>query len=223
MTSAVTRLEEYDTKPQFEATLVSSERITSEASIAEVRELTLDIQQPDFEFQLGQSVGVLAPGAKEFGQEVHFRLYSVADLPDRGEHGLPRIKIAVRRASYVDKYSGEEYPGVASNYLCDRVPGDRITMSGPYGLAFDVPEEMDANLILIGTGTGIAPFRAFVKHLYREVPAWKGTITLFYGARSGLELLYMNDAKDDFTQYYDQETFHAFKALSPRPAWEAIR
>ena len=41
-------------------------------------------------------------------------------------------------------------------------------MSGPYGLAFEVPEEMDANLILIGTGTGIAPFRAFVKHIYQE-------------------------------------------------------
>ena len=38
-------------------------------------------------------------------------------------------------------------------------------------------------------------------------------------ARSGLELLYMNDERDDFTQYYDEETFQAFKALSPRPAW----
>ena len=53
----------------------------------------------------------------------------------------------------MDKYSGEEYPGVASNYLRDLAPGDRITMSGPYGLAFKLPEEMDANLILIGTGT----------------------------------------------------------------------
>jgi ferredoxin--NADP+ reductase len=145
----------------------------------------------------------------------------VADLPERGEGGLPRIKIAVRRCSYVDKYSGEEYPGVASNYLCDRVAGDTITMSGPYGLAFEVPEEMDANLILIGTGTGIAPFRAFVKHLHQNVPKWKGTITLFYGAQSGLELLYMNDERDDFSQYYDEDTFQAFKALSPRPAWAA--
>ena len=221
MNSTVTRLEEYDTKPQFQATVVSTERITPGGSDIEVRELTLDVQKPDFAFQLGQSVGVLAPGTKEFGQKHHFRLYSVADLPERGERGLPRIKIVVRRASYVDKYSGEEYPGVASNFLCDLVAGDSITMSGPYGLAFQVPEEMDANLILIGTGTGIAPFRAFVKHLYKNVPEWKGTITLFYGARSGLELLYMNDERDDFAQYYDTETFQAFKALSPRPSWAA--
>jgi len=221
MNSAVTHLEDYDTEQRFQASLVSSERITTEASGIEVRELTLDIQKPDFEFQLGQSVGVLAPGTKEFGQEYHFRLYSVADLPERGSSGLPRIKIAVRRCSYVDKYSGEEYPGVSSNYLCDLRAGDSITMAGPYGLAFEVPEEMDANLILIGTGTGIAPFRAFVKHLYQNVPEWKGTITLFYGARSGLELLYMNDERDDFTQYYDSDTFEAFKALSPRPSWAA--
>ena len=171
MSSAVTHLEDYDTEQRFQATVVSSERITPEASGVEVRELTLDVQKPDFEFQLGQSIGVLAPGTKEFGQEYHFRLYSIADLPERGGKGLPRIKIAVRRTSYVDKYSGEQYPGVASNYLCDLVAGDTVTMAGPYGLAFEVPEEMDANLILIGTGTGIAPFRAFVKHLYKNVPS----------------------------------------------------
>ncbi len=220
MNSAVTRLEDYDTQQQFQATVVSSERITSEEA-PEIRELTLDLQTPEFDLKLGQSLGVLAPGDEAFGKEHHFRLYSVADLPERSEGGLPRIKIAVRRCSYVDKYSGEEYPGIASNYLCDRIPGDSITMSGPYGLAFEVPEEMDANLILIGTGTGIAPFRAFVKHLHQNVPEWKGTITLFYGARTGLELLYMNDQRDDFSQYYDEDTFQAFKALSPRPAWAA--
>ena len=221
MNTAVTHLDDYDTEQRFQAMLVSSEKITPEASGIEVRELTLDVQNPDFELALGQNVGVLSPGNKEFGQEHHFRLYSVADLPERGRSGLLRIKIVVRRVSYVDNYSGEEYPGRSSNYLCDLVAGDSITMSGPYGLAFEVPEEMDANLILIGTGTGIAPFRAFVKHIYKNVPAWKGTITLFYGAQSGLELLYMNDERDDFTQYYDDETFRAFKALSPRPAWAA--
>jgi ferredoxin--NADP+ reductase len=221
MNTAVTHLDDYDTEQRFQAVVVSTEKITPEASGIEVRELTLDVQNPDFELELGQNVGVLSPGNEDFGQEHHFRLYSVADLPERGRSGLLRIKIVVRRVSYVDNYSGEEYPGRSSNYLCDLVPGDSITMSGPYGLAFEVPEEMDANLILIGTGTGIAPFRAFVKHIYKNVPDWKGTITLFYGAQSGLELLYMNDERDDFTQYYDDETFRAFKALSPRPAWAA--
>ncbi|MHC4106472.1 MAG: ferredoxin reductase domain-containing protein [Planctomycetota bacterium] len=219
MSEAVTRLDDYDKETRFEATVVSSERITPEESDAEVRELVLDVDRPDFSFQVGQSIGVLAPGAREMGQEHHFRLYSVADLPERGDSGNPRVKLCVRRCSYIDEFSGEEYKGIASNYLCDRRPGDSLSIAGPFGLAFEVPEELDANLILIGTGTGIAPFRAFVKHIYRNVSEWRGRIWLFYGARSGLDLLYMNDRKDDFAQYYDEQTFEAFQALSARPAW----
>jgi len=173
----------------------------------------------DFTYELGQSVGVLAPGSADFGTEHHLRLYSVADLPGRGPMGKPRITLCVRRCFYVDEYSGEEYPGIASNYLCDLKAGDKLTLTGPYGLAFEVPEELDADLILIGTGTGIAPFRALVKHIYRNVEGWRGRIRLFYGAKSGLDLLYMNEEKNDLTQYYDQETFKAFQALSPRPHW----
>jgi len=215
----VMRLEDYDTQSRFQATVVSSERITSRGAEEEVRELVLDVDRPDFPFEVGQSIGVLAPAGPDFGNQVHFRLYSVADLPAQGESGRPRIKIAVRRCSYVDPYSGEEYRGVASNYLCDRSAGDTLTIAGPFGLAFKVPDEHDANLILIGAGTGIAPFRAFVKHLFDEVPDWNGHVWLFHGARSGLELLYQNDEIDDFAQYYDRETFRAFKALSPRPHW----
>jgi ferredoxin--NADP+ reductase len=219
MSEAIQHLEEYDTTTRCKARVVSSERITPESSEVEVRELVLEVQRADFPYQIGQSVGVLAPGAPEFGKQEHFRLYSVADLPERGPSGLPRLKIAVRRCSYIDDYSGERYPGVASNYLCDLRAGDELALAGPYGLAFQVPEERDANLILIGSGTGIAPFRALVKHIYRDVPDWRGLVWLLYGAKSGLELLYMNEQKDDFAQYYDEETFSAFKALSPRPSW----
>ncbi len=219
MSEAVKHLVEYEVDKRYQATVVSSERITSEQSDEEVRELVLDVDRDDFPFRLGQSIGVYAPAPPDFGQEYHFRLYSVADLPDQGESGKPRIKIAVRRCFYIDEYSGEEYKGIASNYLCDLRSGDTLSMSGPFGLAFDVPEEHDANVILIGTGTGIAPFRALVKHLYHNVPDWTGRVWLFYGAKSGLELFYMNDRRDDFSQYYDEDTFEAFKALSPRPTW----
>jgi ferredoxin--NADP+ reductase len=219
MSEAVMRLDDYDTETRFQATVVSSERITPEQSDEEVRELVLDVDRTEFSYQLGQSIGVLAPGSPDFGHEHHFRLYSVADLPERGDSGKPRIKICVRRCSYIDDYSGEKYDGIASNYLCDLKPGDALSIAGPFGLAFEIPQELDANLILIGSGTGIAPFRAFVKHMYRHVPDWKGRVWLFYGAKSGLEMLYMNDRKDDFTQYYDEETFEAFQALSPRPNW----
>lgn len=219
MVNTVRYLDDFDTDPRFRATVISSSRITPESSDEEVRELLLDVDRPDFPFKVGQSIGALVPGSAEFGNEYHFRVYSVADLPERGSEEHPRIKICVRRCSYTDPYSGEQYPGIASNYLCDLAPGATLTITGPFGLAFEVPDEMDANLLLIGTGTGIAPFRAFVKHLYANVPDWKGQVRLFYGAKSGLELLYMNDENDDLNQYYDRDTFEAFRVLSPRPNW----
>jgi len=211
------RLEDYPTEPQYSATVKSSEEITEEGSDVEVRELVLVVDKQPFDFQIGQSIGVLVEGTGEFGKSVHHRLYTVADTPSSTEK--PEITIVVRRCNYIDDYSGEEYLGVNSNYLCDRRPGDRITITGPFGMPFQVPEDKKANLLLIGLGTGIAPFRALVKHIYRNVGEWKGKVRLLYGAHSGLELLYMNNKRDDFSNYYDEETFKAFKALSPRPNW----
>jgi ferredoxin--NADP+ reductase len=211
------RLQDYDTTTQFTATVASTVRMTP-ATTDEVREIQVDIPAPGFRAEAGQSVGVLAPGRREFGQQHHFRLYTVADLPVPMD-GAVRVKLCVRRCSYVDEYSGERYPGVASNWLCDLKPGAKLVMTGPYGLAFAVPEEPDANLILIGAGTGIAPFRAFLKHLYHKKPPFQGKVRLFHGARSGLDLLYHNDVNNDLALYYDQDTFAAIEALSRRPHW----
>lgn len=210
-------LSDYHTDKQYQAVVKKTERLTPKDT-EEVRELLLEVQDPGFDCEVDQSFGVLVKTSGEFGNPYHHRLYSVADLPAR-KNGKPLITMLVKRCSYVDDFSGEEYQGVASNYLCDRRVGDKITITGPFDLPFSVPEEKDANLILIGMGTGIAPFRAFVKHIYRDVKDWTGKIRLFYGARSGLELLYLNDKDGDLTNYYDQETFEAFSALSPRPHW----
>jgi ferredoxin--NADP+ reductase len=211
--------EDFDTTIRHQAKVVSVERITSDKSDEDVRELVLDVDQPTISFEPGQSIGVLAPGSPDFGKEFHFRLYSVADLPESGLSGAPRIKIAVRRCSYIDEINGERYPGIASNYLCDMKSGDTLTITGPYGIPFEIPEERDANLILIGAGTGIAPFRTLIKHMYKNVKDWKGKMVLFHGAKSGLETLYMNDKSDDLANYIDEETFEAIKVLSPRPVW----
>jgi len=209
-------LADFNTERKYQATIKKSERLTP-PDTEEVREIILEVD-PGFEVRVDQSFGVLVKTSGEFGKGMHHRLYSVADLPAKS-NGKPLITMLVKRCSYVDEFSGELYQGVASNYLCDRKPGDKITVTGPFELPFVVPEDKQANLILIGMGTGIAPFRAFVKHIYKNVKDWKGKIRLFYGARSGLELLYLNNKDGDLTNYYDEETFEAFHALSPRPHW----
>jgi len=213
----VMRLEDYPTQPRYVATVISSEEITEEGAEVEVRELVLEIDQHRFDFEIGQSIGVVVETSGDFGETAHHRLYSVADTPQPKNN--PEVTIVVRRCNYIDDYSGEQYIGVTSNFLCDRRPGDKVIVTGPFGMPFKVPSDKSANLLLIGLGTGIAPFRALVKHIYRDVGDWTGKVRLLYGAHSGLELLYMNSKRDDFSNYYDEATFEAFKALSPRPNW----
>jgi ferredoxin--NADP+ reductase len=210
-------LADFDTQHQFHARVTSTERLTP-ADTDEIREIVLEVQEPGFECAVDEGIGVLVQTQDDFGTREHHRLYSVADLPER-TNGNALLTLLVKRCAYVDDFSGEKHDGVASNYLCDRRPGDEITITGPHRLPFEVPDDHSANLILIGMGTGIAPFRAFVKHIYNNVGDWSGQIRLFYGARSGLELLYLNDKDGDLTQYYDKDTFEAFRALSPRPHW----
>ena len=213
------RLEDYPTEPRYDAKVLSTERITDEGADAEVRELVLEVDRDEFNFEIGQSIGVLVEGPKEFGTSLRQRLYTVADTPSAKGDAKPQIRLVVRRCDYIDDYSGEQYAGVNSNFLCDRKPGDTVSITGPFGLPFKVPEDRSANLLLIGLGTGIAPFRDFVKHIYQEIGDWEGKVRLLYGARSGLELIYMNNKRDDFARYYDEDTFEAFQALSPRPNW----
>jgi ferredoxin--NADP+ reductase len=210
-------LADFDTENRYEATVKKTRRLTP-IDTEEVREILLEVKQPEFQCKVDQSFGVLVKASGAFGNKWHHRLYSVADLPEK-KNGKPRLTMLVKRCSYVDDFSGELYQGVASNYLCDRKVGDDITITGPHSLPFGVPEDKNSNLILVGMGTGIAPFRAFIKHIYKNVNDWKGRIRLFYGARSGLELLYLNDKDGDLTNYYDEATFEAFHALSPRPHW----
>lgn len=210
-------LSDYSTERQYKATVRETKRLTPQDT-DEIREILLEVQQPDFNCEVDQSFGVLLETNGEFGNKYHHRLYSVADLP-KNDNGKTQLTMLVKRCFYVDDFSGEKYPGLGSNYLCDRQVGDNITITGPFELPFKVPDDHTANLILIGMGTGIAPFRAFVKHIYSHVEDWKGKIRLFYGARSGLELLYLNQEDGDLTNYYDEDTFEAFHALSPRPHW----
>jgi ferredoxin--NADP+ reductase len=213
------RLEDFDTGTTYDARVISTQRITPVASSEEVREIVLEVARDHFEFQPGQSIGVIVSGDHPQGHKHHFRLYSVADTRPPADGGKPRVALCVKRCNYIDEYSGERYEGISSNYLCDRSVGDTVTINGPFGIPFAVPDDLETDLLLIGMGTGIAPFRALVRHIYEDVKDYKGKVRLFYGAQSGLEMLYMNEEKDDFSQYYDRDTFEAFKALSPRPNW----
>ena len=202
----------------FSAQLVRNTRMTAESSREDVRELRFRTDDPSFRAAAGQLIRVMAPG--QFGNRYHPRFYSLADIeypkPDRAEFTL-----CVRRCFIIDDFNGEEYAGVASNYLCDLPIGTSIEYAGPVGYPFAPPADRQTNVLMIGMGTGIAPFRGLVRAIYDQVPRWEGKVRLFHGARSALEMLYMNDANSELGIYHDQPTFKAFQAMSPRPAMNA--
>ena len=208
-------LKDYDTTRQMNASVVSSTRITPDDSETELRHIDLAVDSKDFSYQVGQSIGVLVPGPHEYGLKEYLRLYSIAG-GSTGDDGKPVISLLVKRCFYIDEFSGQRYDGKASNYLCDLKKGAAVTLVGPYNLAFTLPKDNEANLLMIGLGTGIAPFRAFIKHIYSELGGWKGDVRLYHGAMNGVELAYQNDQNSDLKYYYDEETFKAFQAVSPR-------
>jgi ferredoxin--NADP+ reductase len=194
----------------IQATIASSQRITPETT-NEVRQLRLHIDEPAYYFLDGQNIGVLAPGPHPYGNKLHHRYYTIASAKPAG-NGVD-LELLVRRCFYLDEVSGEKYPGEASNFLCDAKPGESVTLTGPYRSPFKIPADNTSNLLMLGTGTGIAPFRAFLRRVYEEQKGWQGQVRLFFGARNGADLLYMNDQNNDVGLYYDQETFKAIKAV----------
>lgn len=196
-----------------EAIVHTSERITPDTS-DEVRRIVLRIDTPAFYFLEGQNIGVLTPGPHPYGNKTHHRYYTIANAEKSADGDGVELELLVRRCFYIDEVSGEQYPGEASNYLCNAQAGDKISLTGPYRSPFLIPADKNSNLLMLGTGTGIAPFRAFLRRVYQEQSQWGGKVRLFYGARSGAEMLYMNDQNSDLANYYDQATFQAIQSLS---------
>ena len=80
--------------------------------------------------------------------------------------------------------------GLCSNYLCDLQKGDKVSVTGPFGATFLMPNDSSANIIMICTGTGSAPFRGFTEWRRRMMPDAPGRMLLFFGARRPEELPY---------------------------------
>lgn len=131
----------------------------------------------------GQSIGVMAPGVDAKGKPHKVRLYSIASTR-HGDFGDGKtVSLSVKRLVYEDE-EGKEVKGVCSNFLCDLQPGDKVAITGPVGTAMLMPEDPNATIIMLATGTGIAPFRTYMRRAFTENnPDFKfnGKMWLFLG------------------------------------------
>lgn len=150
----------------------------------------------------GQSVGVVPPGTNpKNGKPNSVRLYSIASTRYGDDLAGDSVSLCVRRALYWDaelKGYDPAKKGVCSNFLCDSKPGDPISVTGPTGKVMLMPEATPkADLIMIATGTGIAPYRGFLRRLFVEstpaADAFTGLAWLFLGVANADSLLYDDD------------------------------
>jgi len=203
----------YKPSAPYEASILETTCLTGEGSEDDIRHIIIDIKGSGIQYKEGQSIGVQTPGTDETGKKHRVRIYSIASRRE-GESTADTLALTVKRVVYTDENTGKKVNGLASNYICDLKSNDKINITGPIGRTFVLPEDNTTDLIMVAVGTGIAPFRAFIHHAYSEHKAWRGKVLLFFGSKTGLESLYMNDVNGDISQYYEVQTFTAFQALS---------
>ncbi len=114
------------------------------------------------------------------------RAYSMANYPD--EKGI--IMLNVRIASPPPGAGDDIPPGQMSSYIFNLKPGDKVTISGPFGEFF--AKETDKEMVFIGGGAGMAPMRSHIFDQLRRLKS-KRKISFWYGARSKREMFYVED------------------------------
>ncbi|MEQ9367035.1 MAG: hypothetical protein RIF32_22565 [Leptospirales bacterium] len=205
----------YKLSAPCEAVVVSNTPLHLEGSPDDLMHTVIDIRGADYRYIEGQSAGVLVPGVREDGKAHKLRLYSIASAR-RGDDGkFETLSLCTKRVHEPHWERPDEiFKGVASNHICDMKPGDRIILTGPVGKHFALPLDDSLNLIMMGVGTGVAPFRSFLKHIYEERSGWRGQIRLFYGVKTQNELMYMNEVNDDLKKFESHPNFRAYVARS---------
>ena len=142
-----------------------------------------------------------------------FRAYSMANHPAEGDIIMLNIRIATPPP---DRWE-DAPPGIASSYVFSRKPGDKVTVSGPFGEFFI--QETDREMVYIGGGAGMAPLRSHLYHLFHTLKTGR-KVSYWYGARNPNEVFY-EDHFRKIEEEFPNFTFHiAMSEPRPEDNWD---
>ena len=208
----------YSPKTPYEGTVIENYSLLKEGAIGRVNHITFDLKDSDpfLNYVEGQSIGIMPAGEDANGKPHKLRLYSIASTRHGDDFNGNTVSLCVRQLQY--EKDGETINGVCSTYLCDIKPGDKVKITGPVGKEMLLPDEEDANIVMLATGTGIAPMRAYLRRMFepteKEKNKWnfKGKAWLFMGAPKSANLLY----EEDLQRYLadNPDNFKYTKAIS---------
>ena len=156
--------------------------------------------------------------------EATIRAYSMASYP--GEKGIIKLNVRIATPPFdrsVPRELGPKLlpvnPGIASSYVFTRKPGDKVTISGPYG-EFLLPKDDPDNVeyIFVGGGAGMAPLRSHIMQLFKTLKTGR-KVSFFYGARALVEAFSLEDFAEIEKEF---PNFKFYLALDrPDPAADA--
>ena len=153
---------------------------------------------------------------KMHNPEPTYRAYSMANSPAEGNIIMLNIRIATPPFDRAAGAFAPVNPGICSSFIFSRKPGDKVTISGPYGEFF--LRETNNEMMFIGGGAGMAPMRSHIFNLFHTMHTDR-KVTFWYGARALQEAPYV----DEFNKIQEENpNFHWTLALDrPDPVADA--
>ena len=142
------------------------------------------------------------------------RAYSMANYPL--EEGITMLNV---RIATPPPNVPNAKPGIMSSYIFNLKPGDKVTISGPFGEFF--AKETDAEMVFIGGGAGMAPMRSHIFDQLKRLGT-KRKITFWYGARSKKEIFYQEDFDALAAEFPNFQWHVALSDALPEDNWEGF-
>lgn len=155
---------------------------------------------------------------KMVNDEEQFRAYSMANHPAEGDIIMLNIRIATPP---FDRKAGgwmNVNPGVCSSYVFAQKPGDKVTISGPYGEFFIKPTKKE--MVYIGGGAGMAPLRSHLFHLFHTLKTTDRKVSFWYGGRTRRELFYIEQFREIEKEFPNFRFFVALDNPLPEDNWQ---
>jgi Na+-transporting NADH:ubiquinone oxidoreductase subunit F len=151
--------------------------------------------------------------------EPTFRAYSMANHPAEGNIIMLNIRIATPPWDRSKGTFMNVNPGVCSSYIFSRKPGDKVTISGPYGEFFI--KDTSNEIVFVGGGAGMAPMRSHIFHLFRTEKTTR-KVSFWYGARSLREIFYEEEFRA-IEREFPNFNFHiALSEAKPEDNWKGL-
>ncbi|MHC9511621.1 NADH:ubiquinone reductase (Na(+)-transporting) subunit F [Kangiella sp. M94] len=145
-------------------------------------------------------------------KEETIRAYSMANYPE--EEGIIMLNVRIATPPPRDMSLP---PGKMSSYIWGLKPGDKVTISGPYGEFF--AKDTNAEMVFIGGGAGMAPMRSHIFDQLRRIKTDR-KISFWYGARSSREMFYVEDFDMLANENPNFEWHVALSDPQPEDNWE---